>query len=133
MSLTSEIRTPGSETRLFVDQHFPNIDGLARELNVQLKRYAFVSDNSYESAAMYAISGRAIDYRIRAYFTPNFFNNAVIEGGFNNLQTTGLSGPNPFLTSWFAAEAPRQITLAASILRSIRSELEKKLRKNHTQ
>ncbi|HEY5363266.1 MAG TPA: hypothetical protein VIJ49_03625, partial [Aestuariivirga sp.] len=74
MSLTQEIRSPGSRTRIFIDTNFPELNKLARELNAKLKSAGFIDDAAHATAILYAISGTAIDYRIRAYFSKSFYN-----------------------------------------------------------
>ena len=126
MSLTSELRTPGSKTRIFFDLHFPNLKPMARKFNEELKQQSFPVDAPYESAILYAVSGTAIDYRIRAYFSPDFYTSPAITGGLKRLETTTIGGEiNPFQDSWRDSLSSKQRTLAWRLFDEISEELRK--------
>ncbi len=100
MSLTSEVLSAKSRTRVFIDEHVPHLKQITKRLRSRIREQNFETDNTYSRAISYAFAGSAIDYRLRAFFSNDFYRSHAIIKGIRSLETTD-NGQNP----WFNMDA----------------------------
>ncbi|TLX16309.1 hypothetical protein [Rhizobium sp. MHM7A] len=100
MSLTSEVLSAKSQTRMFIDEHVPHLKEVTKRLRSRIRQQNFEPDNTYSRAISYAFAGSAIDYRLRAFFSNDFYRSPAIIEGISWLERTD-NGQNP----WFNIDA----------------------------
>ncbi len=86
MSLTSEIRSPASHVRRFIDGIAPDLAGIARRAKKGLEP-AVRPD--YPDPLAFALAGMAADYRIRALFGPMMHRGHAVQRGVSLLRGDG--------------------------------------------
>jgi hypothetical protein len=100
MSLTSEIRSPASHVRRFIDGIAPDLAGIARRAKAGLKGLEPVVRPGYSETLDFALAGTAADYRIRALFDPMMHRGHAVQRGLSLLRgmvgVSGLDGGVPF-------------------------------------
>lgn len=93
MSLTSEIRSPASHVRRFIDGIAPDLAGIARRANAGLKGLGPVIRPGYSDTLDFALAGTAADHRIRALFDPMMHRGHAVQRGVSLLRgMVGISG-----------------------------------------
>lgn len=106
MSLTSEIRSPASHVRRFIDDIASDLAGIARRTNAALKGAEAVVRPDYPDTLDFALAGMAADYRIRALFDPMMHRGHAVQRGVTLLRgIVGVSGidagvPFKMANSW---------------------------------
>jgi hypothetical protein len=116
MSLTSEVRDAKSQTRAFINEHVPHLKDVVKRLRSRIRQQNFEPDNTYSRAILYAHAGSAIDYRLRAFFSNDFYRSPAIIEGIRWLETTD-NGQNPWfnINRAFGRKSEKDHSLAARL------------------